>query len=87
MDLLLSSDASIYSTIAFLPLGNSDHVVVSVSVDFWLNSQWDTPFHHIIFDFSHADWDSLCDGLRDITWKDILKLSASAAASELNKLN
>ena len=30
----LSSDASIYSTMAFPPLGNSDHVFVSVSVKF-----------------------------------------------------
>ena len=28
-----SSDASICSTMAFPPLGNSDHVVVSVSID------------------------------------------------------
>ena len=34
LDLFLSSDASIYSTMAFPPLGNSDHVIVSVSTDF-----------------------------------------------------
>ena len=34
LDLFISSDASIYSTTAFPPLGNSDHVVVSVSIDF-----------------------------------------------------
>ena len=34
LDLFLSSDASICSTMAFPPLGNSDHVVVSVSIDF-----------------------------------------------------
>ena len=31
LDFFLSSDASICSTMAFPPLGNSDHVVVSVS--------------------------------------------------------
>ena len=31
LDLLLSSDPSIYSKMAFPSLGNSDHVVVSVS--------------------------------------------------------
>ena len=31
--LFISSDASICSTMAFPPLGNSDHVVVSVSID------------------------------------------------------
>ena len=38
LDLILSSDASICSTIALPPLVNSDHVVVSVSNDFPTNS-------------------------------------------------
>ena len=53
LDFFLSSDASICSTMAFLPLGNSC-----------------------------ADWDGLCDHLRDVPWEDILKLVASAAATE-----
>ena len=67
---------------AFPPLGNSDHVVVSVSIEFPSNSQWDAPFHRIGYDDSCADWDSLCDHLRDVPWEDIFKLKASAAASE-----
>ena len=39
LNLFISSDASICSTMAFPPLGNSDHVAVSVSVDFPSNSQ------------------------------------------------
>ena len=46
LDLFLSSDASICSTMAFPPLGNFDHVVVSGSIDFPSNSQQDAPFHH-----------------------------------------
>ena len=34
LDLFLTADASICSTMAFPPLGNSDHVVASVSIDF-----------------------------------------------------
>ena len=34
LDLFLSSDASICSAMAFSLLGNSDHIVVSVSIDF-----------------------------------------------------
>ena len=34
LDFFLSSDASICSAMAFPPLGNSDHVVVSVSIEF-----------------------------------------------------
>ena len=68
LDSFLSSDASIYSTMAFPLLGNSDHVVASVSIDFPWNSQWDTPFHHITHEFSCADRDGLCDHLRDNPW-------------------
>ena len=55
LDFFLSSDASICSTIAFPSLGNSDHVVVSVFIDFPSYSQWDAWFHHIAYDFSRAD--------------------------------
>ena len=82
LDFFLSSDASICSTMAFPPLGNSDHVVVSVSIDFPTNSQQDAPFHRIAYGYSRADWDGLRDHLRDVPWENIFKLSASAAASE-----
>ena len=44
LDFFLSSDTSICSTMAFPPLGNSDHVVASVSIDFRSNCQWDPRF-------------------------------------------
>ena len=66
---------------AFPPLGNSDHAV-SVSIDFPTNSQQDARFHCIAYYYSRADWDGLLDHLRDVPWEDILKLGASAAASE-----
>ena len=47
LDLFISSDASICS--------NSDHVVVSVAIDFPTNS----PFHRIAYYYSHAGWDGL----------------------------
>ena len=70
---------------AFPSLGNSDHVVVSVSIGFPTNSQQDAPFHHIAYDYSRTNWDGLCDHLRDVPWEDIFKLSASAAASKFCK--
>ena len=82
LELLLFCDAVICSTTAFPPLGNSDHVVVSVSIDFPTNSQQNAPFHHIAYDYSCADWDGLCDYLGDVPLADIFKLSAFAAASE-----
>ena len=82
LDLFISFSASIYSTVAFPPFRNSNRVVVSVSIDFPLYSQWDASFHRIAYDYSRADWDGLRDYLRDVPLEDILKLSASAAASE-----
>ena len=82
LDLFISSDTSICSTMAFPPLGTSDCVVVSVSIDFPTNFQPDLPFHHITYDYSRADWDGLCDHLRDVLWEDIFKIGASAAASD-----
>ena len=65
---------------AFPLLGNSDHVTVSVSIDFPSNPQRDAPFHRIAYDYSRADWDGLRDHLRDVPWHDIFKLGASSSA-------
>ena len=55
LDFFLSSDPCICSTMAFTLLGNSDHVVISVSIDFPTNSQQDAPFHRISYGYSGAD--------------------------------
>ena len=47
LDLFISSDASISSAVAFPPLENSDHVVVSVSTDFPSNSQCPISLHSL----------------------------------------
>ena len=67
---------------AFPPLGNSNHGFVSVSIAFPSYSQRDSPFHRIAYNYSRADWDGLCDHLRDVPWDDVFKLGACAAASE-----
>ena len=63
------------------PLGNSDHVVVSVSIDFPLNSKRDALVHHTAYDCSCPCWDGLRDRLGEVSWEDIFKLGASAATS------
>ena len=63
---------------AFPPLGNSDHLVVSFFIDFPLNSQRDAPFYR----YSRSDWDALREYSRNVSWKNIFKLSTSTAASE-----
>ena len=82
LDLFLSSNASICSTMIWLPLGNSEHVVVSVSIDFPSNSKQEVLFHHIAYDYSCADWDGPRDHLRNVPRNDIFKLGASVTASE-----
>ena len=82
LGLFLCSDARISSTMDFPPLVNSDHVVVSVSIEFPPTSQRYSPFYHIVYDYSRADWDGLRDHLRNAPWEDIFKLGASAEASE-----
>ena len=55
LDLCLFSDASICSSMIFSPVGNSDHVVVSVFIDFPANSKQDVPFHCTADGYSCAD--------------------------------
>ena len=50
LNFFLSSDGSICSTMAFSPLGNSDHVFVLVYMDFQSNSRQDAPFNRIGYD-------------------------------------
>ena len=71
-------------TFLLSPLQNSDYVV-SVSIDAPSYSQQNAPFHCIAYDYSCADWNSLCDHLRDVSREDIFKLSVSAAASDFCK--
>ena len=63
-------------------MGNTDHVIVSVSIDFLTKSKQDILCHYIANYYSPADWVGLCDHLRDVKWEDIFKLGASAAAKE-----
>ena len=51
LDLFLSSDAGICSTMAFPTLGYSHHVVVTASINFPIDSKQDVPFHRIAYNF------------------------------------
>ena len=64
---------------AFLPLEGSDHVVVSVSIDFFSNLNGDATFHRTAYDYTCADWKDLLDLLRNVPWEDNFKLVAFAA--------
>ena len=64
LGLFLFSDVSICSKMDFPSLANSDHVVVSVSIDVPLNLQRDALFRRITYEYYRANWDLLCDHLR-----------------------
>ena len=64
LNLFISSVTSICSTMAFPPLANSGHVVVSHSTDFPANSKQDALFQCIAYDYPHAHWYGLRDYLR-----------------------
>ena len=85
MDLFI--DANIFSTVAFPPLKNSDHTVVSVSTDFSSNSKEEAFFHYTAYDYTGADWDGLRDHLKDVSLEDIFKLGASVAVVSHSGLN
>ena len=51
LDLFFSSHPSLCSTMVFPPLGNSDHVFVSVPIDFLSISKQDAPFHRIAYGY------------------------------------
>ena len=57
-------------------------LLIILTTDFPINSTQDTPFYHVAYDYSHADWDGLCDHLGDVPWEGIFKLGAPAAANE-----
>ena len=44
------------------------------------------PIPCVAYDCCCADFDGLCDDLRDVPWKDTFKFSASAAACEFCEL-
>ena len=71
---------------AFPPLGNSDHVVVSVSIDFPSNSQRDAPFHRIVYDCSCADWNGLHDHLYQKNKSPDSKVKSSQASNRCKRV-
>ena len=54
LSFFISSDASL-STMAFPRFGNSDHIIVSISIGFLSNSKEDIPLHCIAYDCSCAE--------------------------------
>ena len=54
-------------------------MVVSVSIDFPSNTKWDALLHHIAYDYFRADWNRLCDHMRNVPWDDRVRQIAACA--------
>ena len=78
---IFSSDARVCSAMAFPPLENSNHVVVSVSINFSVNSMHDALFPQLRLCICWWGW--FLRLFEKCSMGGYLKFSASAAASEL----
>ena len=67
LDLFLLSGASI-SSMGFPQLGNSEHIIVSMSIDFPSSSKGNAPFHCIAYDYPCADWDTIAAATEIFRW-------------------
>ena len=55
-------------------LWNTDHLTVSVSIDFPLPTERDAPFHDAAFDPSHNKWNGFCHSIRDAPFEGLLEM-------------
>jgi len=85
LDLCLLSDPTECHATCFPPLGNSDHVVVSISLQLKAGQPTDHPSHRTSYNYQRADWDSCRDLLRDIPINDILAMPVDRCASEISE--
>ena len=76
LQVFLSSDPSICSSVAFPPLGSSDHV--AISTDLFSNSKGDALFYCSTYDYSSANWNGLCDHLRNFSMGETFARFAAA---------
>ena len=77
------SDPSICSTSPHSPLGNSDHVLVSVDLSLKSASSHESPVHRTSYNYQQGDWDSFRDFLRDAPWNRIFSSSVDKCACEV----
>ena len=66
LDLFLCSNPDSCTVASHPPLGESDHMVVSVNVQCVVKSTNENPYHRTVYSYRKADWDGLRDRLRDV---------------------
>ena len=73
----------ISSIVPRTPLGNSDHVVLQLSLKSPSASIHQSPYHRTSYTYGCGDWDSFRNFLRDLPWEDVFSLSADSCATEI----
>ena len=63
------------------PFGTSDHVVISVTVNFPPKQSTEVPFHRTVYRYRKADWDSFRFFLADMPVSRYLQMNASEATA------
>ena len=81
LDLFISPDPSISSVLPLPALGNSDHAVVLVSINFLSNSKGDALSRSTDNDHSRPDWIDLLYHLRNVPSEGMFEIDASPSAA------
>ena len=84
IDLFLSSNPDICNASSEAPLGNSDHVVISVLVSLNCKAAHEKSYHRTLLSYEQGDWDSFRDFLRDVPWSDVFAHPAEKCAKEVS---
>ena len=84
LDLFLSSNPEVCKVYSSAPLGNSDHVVVSVDISLSSPSARESPKHRTLYSYEQGDWESFRDFIRDIPLDQIMSLKAEQCAREIS---
>ena len=66
LDLFLCSNPDSCTVASHPPFGKSDHMVVSIDVQFVVKFTNEHPYHRIVYSYSKVDWDGSRDHLRDV---------------------
>ena len=85
LDLFLCSNPDSCTVASHPLLGKSDHMVISVDVQFVFKSTNEHPYHRTVYSYRKADWDGFRGHLTGVSWLDIFKHDATYAAKEITE--
>ena len=69
--------------VQYLLILRSDHLVISVDIDFIEKSRNEHPYQRNVYSYSKADWDGFHDYLRDVPRPTIFGYNVKKSAKEI----